>query len=258
MFKCYVDRATPRAGISVFALRPFIPCRMAAQTKMTFPKDVEFALLETSCPKQTSRLPLADWNLVAQGDKLILRGSWVRVADFEDESRSGRRKWAIWQSQCCSKTAAIREVNPCTFIVTCEFTVLHEDSVKTSYRTVSGEIFAAEGFTVPPKNPLAASNLLMSARQEAAKQNRLDSYHQKIKLVLHNTAFVLPAILPLLWPWAEKRFDQEALDSCLADLVSRTAEELEILEAGAAVLKMPDEETRPEVDERCPKRLKIS
>eukprot|EP00435_Cladocopium_sp_Y103_P008504 s1203_g2.t1 len=254
-----------RTSISVPALRSLVQYRMAAQTKITFRKDVEFALLKRSCPKQTGKqiamlqnIPLADWTLVSQGEKLILRGNWLGVADFEEKSLSGRSKWAIWQNQCCSRTVAIREVSPCTFVVTCEFTVLHEDSVKTNYRTVSGETFAIESFTVPPKNPFAASNLLMTARQEAAKQKRLDSYHQNIKLVLHNTAFLLPAVLPLFWPWSEKRFDQEALDSCLADLVSRSKEELEILEVGGAVMKMLDEETEPAAEEPSPKRLRDS
>lgn len=180
--------------------------------------------------------------------------------DFEEKGRASGRSnnWTIWQQQGIARTIVIREVSPCTFVVTCEFAVLENEGVITTFRTLSGEVFAKEMFTVPPRNPFAATNLLHTARREALEQNRLDSYHQKIKLLLHNTAFVLPARLPLFWPWSEKSFDQEAMETCMSELVTRSQDELDMLEVGEAVLKMlDDEENASEAEAPSPKRVKI-
>ena len=158
------------------------------------------------------------------------------LRDYDLETRFGRRCFTVWTAPTpfgADRALIIREpkeINAAPLVVSC-LLAASGGRLEASFHLLSGRLFGKQTFETDAdvEEDVIFAELEEAAREEALKQELLESHFQRMRLVLHGFGSALPGPVPV---WQGGPVTPQALEEQLAHLQALTPSELDALAAG--------------------------
>ena len=180
--------------------------------------------------------PAEWWGISASKVELVFELGYRPLRDYDLETRFGHRCFTVWTAPTpfgADRALIIREpkeINAAPLVASC-LLVASGGNLEASFHLLSGRLFGKQAFdtNADVEEDVIFAELEEAAREEALKQELLESHFQRMRLVLHGFDSALPGPVPV---WQGGPVTPQALQEQLAHLQALTPSELDALAAG--------------------------